>query len=499
MKHTAMHLPTHALPFVRGVEQGYDVDIRTPLFDGRDRAEVADEWEGILVKEASSVYTDFFPELLDVELNQRQKIGPLSIRLPFKDRVADVLSYYNSGKEVIEDPSEFPIFDRLQVLSRKRLRPTDYESSANRLPHDTNSGLPLFKRRSSVKTESIAMAKEGALHPALLGWRGQSNGTDVPKQRVVWMFPYSTNIMEGRFFQPVHEMLLKYTTNFAAWIGMDEVDVRVTDMFNLDMGILSSDFSAYDQTLGAQQTWYFDLLRNWFQETSYGDISLLEDNLRNIPIVCTEDVTYTGAHGMPSGSNLTNQVDSIVNLLCQASSPVVDLDHWTYVQIQGDDALVPTNDWEGHVLHLNSCGFNANPDKQVYSSDIAHYLQRVYHRKYRVDGLCRGVYPTMRALNSLLGQERFYTGWSADMVSMRAVMILENTKWHPAFGKFVDFVARKGDKQLPEFARRLTDPQFERKVVKEANSIAGLVPTYNQEGRTSGIGSFETVRILTSL
>ena len=33
--------PKHMVPFLKGVENGYDVDIRTPLFEGKDRDEIA--------------------------------------------------------------------------------------------------------------------------------------------------------------------------------------------------------------------------------------------------------------------------------------------------------------------------------------------------------------------------------------------------------------------------------------------------------------------------
>uniref|UniRef100_A0A2V0RML3 RdRp n=1 Tax=viral metagenome TaxID=1070528 RepID=A0A2V0RML3_9ZZZZ len=480
----AEHIPINALPFLKSIGNGYNEDIRTPLFGGVDRQVVADQWWTIL----SSV-DNLFPELIDLETKQKGKIGPLSIRLPFIDRIPDINSYYTNHSDVEVGLSE--VIGQF-VIPGSRLRPLSARNSALQLPTNSNSGLPLFRKRNQVQEESIAMAMQNEFYPALLGWRGQANGTNTPKQRVVWMFPYSLNIAEARFFRPLHE-ILKNMYPFSAWITMDKVDRSITTLIDSSRGeILSSDFSSYDQSVFHQQDWFFDILRMAYQTSYHDEISMLQHWFKNIPLVFSETQMFTGEHGVPSGSTFTNQCDSIVNYLAQSSSPVAtDL-----IQVQGDDAVIVVDNVDTHLSHLTNLGFDVNIDKQLISSTMVSYLQRLHHRDYRIGGVCRGVYPTMRALNSLLGQERFYQGWSSEMVSLRVLAILENTKWHPAFKEFVKFTVEHGDLQLKENVMSITKDNT---VISKARTIPGLVPTYNQESDLSGLSSFESVRLIKEL
>uniref|UniRef100_A0A2V0RAV0 RdRp n=1 Tax=viral metagenome TaxID=1070528 RepID=A0A2V0RAV0_9ZZZZ len=482
---TAVNIPKRALPFLSSISNGYNVDVRTPLFNGEDRSKVADHWMSILSRNE-----EVFPELMEYESSQQSKIGPLSVRQPFTDRRSLVEDYYSNHRDVTIGLSEL---DFGNLPEGRRLRPISTLSSARQLPHGTNSGLPFFSKRRSVLEESISLADKFEFHPALLGWRGQSNGTPIPKQRVVWMFPFALNIAEARYFRPLHnELSINY--QFAAWESMDEVDIMINSMFARERTILSSDFSSYDQSLFSQQDWFFDYLVSRYQRSYEDEINELRLWFKTIPLVFSENEMFTGEHGVPSGSTFTNQCDSIVNYLAQRSSPVVD--STTPIQVQGDDAVIIPTDIEKHLEFMNNLGFEMNADKQLVSDTTVNYLQRLYHVKYRPDGVTRGVYPTMRALNSLLGQERYFQDWSSEMVSLRVIAILENVKWHPAFEDFVKFVVEFGDSSLKDNIRKAI---IDNSVIDKAMAIPGLSPTYNQESGLRGLKSFKSVQILMSL
>ncbi len=501
-KVTASDYPDNAIPFLKGVEHGYDVDIRTPLFHGEDRESVAEEWAAILQKNVLRMVV----ELVDLEKAQQAKIGPISRRKPFSGRIQDVASYYINRPAPEYDFSE--ICDMLarnnviySVTPSRRLRPVSFETAASRLPQNTNSGLPLFKKRKTVLEQSIAMAKSGEYYPAMLGWRGSSGqtGSYYPKQRVVWMMPFSHNIKEARFQIPYHEVMLKQPEYFAALISMDAVDEQVTWLFdNLpeEAYMMATDYSKYDQTIQVQQSWFFKRLSEHFQPSTLSELEELHWYTRNGELLCTMEVKFTGEHGVGSGLNFTNSCDSTVNRDAQMSSPVVI---GRAFQIQGDDSAGRIWKPDLHLRHLERCGFDLNSDKQYISKSATIYLQRLYHINYRIDGILRGQYPTMRALNSLLGMERFHANWDKDMEALRTLAILENCKWHPLFPEFVSFVVKRGDLYLKEFVANLTSRKFRNSIISKANSTPGFVPTYNQQDRLGGILMFESVRQVQSM
>uniref|UniRef100_A0A2V0RLT3 RdRp catalytic domain-containing protein n=1 Tax=viral metagenome TaxID=1070528 RepID=A0A2V0RLT3_9ZZZZ len=421
-------------------------------------------------------------------------IGPLSQRLPFAERRSGVTSYYDSFIEPRKEISALPSINK--VLSRRsRLIPLSYSTSARGLPLNTNSGLSLFQRRSKVIDQELSVARTDSVLPCVLGWRGQSSGSKIPKQRVVWMFPMSQNIRENRFFRPLHEVL-KRLESFSAWISMDAVDDSVTRLLarrdTVGGTILSSDFSKFDQTMGpAQLKWYFNLLRNVYDVKFHEDIDFLQYVLAYIPLVCTLDETFIGVHGWGSGSNLTNQADSVVNHHAQITS--MEVPEEGIILVQGDDAALNVYDVDRHLTHLSDLGFEANASKQYISDTVVHYLQRVHSANYKVNGRAVGVYPTMRALNSLMGQERFHDDWSSVMVSLRTLSILENVRNHPIFTRFVKYIMEKGDKSLKENTARIVK---DRSYIKRAKAIPGFLPSYNEAGKLDGIRRFKSVRLI---
>lgn len=489
--------PDKAVPFLKGVEDGFSVDLRTPLFEGRPREDVSDQWRKILLDHSD----EMLEELVVLEDKQEAKIGTVSTRMPFADRRLDVESYYTSGALPSFGLSELrDIYDPFHHFPKHRLRPISNSNAASRLPQNTNSGLPYFSKRRDVLTESVALATSAEKFPAMLGWRGSSGQTGqfYPKQRVVWMFPYSWNIKEATFQQVI---LPYYVENkyFSALVSMEAVDERVTDILNGARShgyVISTDYFHFDQWLVEQQSWFFEILLEMFQPSSEEAILSIQENLRTIPLLCTTNVQYEGEHGMPSGSTVTNLGESTVNIVIQTSSPVANPELFT---VQGDDSVGIVDDPDQHLRHLEQCGFKINAEKQYVSGNSCVYLQRLHHIDYQRDGMCVGVYPTMRALNSLLGMERFHKNWDANMESLRTLSILENTRWHPLFILFVRFTVEHGDKYLKEFVMKLDKLPFRRKVVQQATSIPGFVPSYHAVDNLEGIASYKSVLAIRDL
>ncbi len=509
---TALDLPESSIPFLRGVEDGFHVDIRTPLFDGRDRQEVAEQWLNILQKHVMHMAY----EVEEMELGQYAKIGPISRRLPFRDRIQDVEAYYNPRPQPKYDYTELVRMEGGEStralkcnegpstprFPEERLRPISHYDAACQLPGNTNSGEPRFARRESVLRQSVTDAIHGRNYPAMCGWRGSSGqtGDEYGKQRVVWMVSFVTNIREARYQIVMQPFYVAQPQYFAALISMEAVDLEVTHILDHVPGdgyVIGTDYTKYDQTNRTQQEWFFRDARNMFQRRYQSELSEIQNIVRTMELVCTTDIKFVGEHGWPSGSNFTLMANSHINRLVQMSSPVVIGSRF---QVQGDDGCGRVFDVDRHLHHLENCGFDANPDKQFVSRRCTMYLQRMHHLDHRsTDGICHGIYPTMRALNSLLGQERFHRNWDKKMEALRTLAILNNTQWHPLFKEFCNFTVKFGDKYVKEFADSLEDVNFRRSVLRQVRTIPGFMPSYNLLGDISGICSFASTHYIRSL
>jgi hypothetical protein len=492
------------IPYLEGVVRGSDLDIRSPLFEKRPRVNVAEEWMEIIESREQSLPGSLF----DVEVEQMDKIGSKSIKFPLAQRMPSLLEYW-SGWLNGPSPDGYTLPD---ASGKAELRPLSFENAVKRMKLNTNSGWPYFTRRSTVVDKSLdsirrSSLEELPLEPAILGWRGQSSGLDSelsPKQRTVWMYPFHVNIQEMAFYRPLADYLLKsssFKAMLSAWRGPVYVDQSVGKLFGgLRPGsvLVSLDFSSFDQTLGPPLTTpVFEFVRSVFRKRYEQRVTDIEFNLHSIPLIISPTLRILGEHGVSSGSVFTNLVDTLAQInaleysLMRAVAPLS--------QFQGDDGLtiMSFRDVDQMFRRLQELGLDTNEEKTRVSPDDCTYLQRYFTSDYGRGRV--GIYPTMRALNSLMSQERFFDPdkWGPNMVVLRSLMILENCRYHPLFEDFVRFVA-SGDTYslgaaLPGGVMGLvTNSKF----LDQAEDLAGFVPTYNQRGTIRGLSGFTVVKFV---
>jgi hypothetical protein len=462
--------------YLDSVERGSDVVIRTPLFRNQPVEKVLNSWEAILNDGLRE-----YPTLLEFENDLRSKVGPLSVRKPLRDRIADVRSYYES---ILTDSKPVSIaainatLHEYAKVSGLRLRSVPNTIRSMRL--DTNSGSPYFaRRRSAVLAETVPFRifeKNGLyyqqLHSqvfgaaAVLGWRGQEGGlsSDDVKQRVIWMFPFAVNIAELQLYQTLIAAIQAHRL-VPAYVSQDCVEKTMTKLFDTkpkDDLIICTDFEKFDQHINPTLQWcsrfiLSKLCNHGPEETMWLD--QIYPIKYNIPIVLSKDIIYRGRHGMASGSGGTNADETLIHRSLQYEAAMsVGAQLNPYSQCLGDDGILTYKgiDANGVVAVYSQHGLSMNITKQHASTQEAIYLRRWYHRDYRPDGLCRGVYSTYRALGKLMYQERYFSeGWSNRAVALRSLSILNNLEWHPLREEFAGFVL-KGDKyrlglDIPDF------------------------------------------------
>jgi hypothetical protein len=156
---------------------------------------------------------------------------------------------------------------------------------------------------------------------------------------------------------------------------------------------------------------------------------------------------------MGSGSGGTNADETLAHRALQYEAA---LDNHSKLnpnsQCLGDDGVLtfPGITVEDVMRSYTAHGQEMNQSKQYVSKHDCVYLRRWHDINYRVNGICVGVYSTYRALGRLMEQERYYDPdvWSATMVALRQLSIIENVKYHPLKEQFADFCMKRDKYRL---------------------------------------------------
>lgn len=463
----------------------------TPIAKDNDPELILKEWDNIFNSKLHLINDN----LKSLELSNRSKFGPRSIAKPWKDRKATTLSYFDNDK------CRYSINQLLDTnLPKANFRPISVQRASNYLKNSTNSGLPYYMKKSLVKERVISRFDEllSRKDPCILFTRTQEGD----KTRDVWGYPIADTLNEMTVYQP----LLEYQKELnwrSVLKGPAEVDLSITKMmveaFKFGYYLVSIDFEGFDRSfLRTLQRASFEYIKLLFQSKYHNDIDYMFERFNTIGLVTPSGIS-SGAHGVPSGSTFTNEVDSIGQFLVAMHSKVVDSN---LINLQGDDGayvIKTLNDIKTLFMCFEAAGLKVNKTKSYVSKDYLVYLQKLYDRYYMKDGFIGGIYPTYRALNRILYQERYsdfeeFEIKGIDYYSIRTITILENCKYHPLFEDFVKFI-KKYDKYSLSFSQ---EGLSKFKVMdKDKRGTVGVIN--NQFGDDiRGLRSFQAYKIINS-
>jgi len=446
--------------FFERTVNGQPEEYRTPFYKGKSLHEILEGWATTL-----NTIESTWPSLLEFENDLREKVGPMSIMLPLKERMKDIDSYYDSillESKPIDNEAVRRTLSEYQSIRGIRLN--KQANTIKNMKLNTNSGAPYFTDRRRVKVNLPVRCKldgdyvlmNNTKFPytcAILGWRGQEGGPehDDVKQRVIWMFPYELNIAELSMYQPLIKAIQRKNL-VPAWVGMEQVDLAITKLFDTkgkDDLIVCTDFSKFDQ--------HFNHDMQSCAKQVFTGLGVDSDWLKNVfPIKYQIPLAYNwgevrfGTHGMASGSGGTNADETVTHRCLQHEAALQSKQQLNpNSQCLGDDGILsfPGITVEDVMRSYTQHGQEMNFDKQYASTQDCTYLRRWHHKDYRINGVCAGVYSTYRALGRLAEQERYYDPekWSSKMVALRQLSIIENCKYHPLREQFADY-CMKGDK-----------------------------------------------------
>jgi hypothetical protein len=481
-------------------DRGFDRDLRTPFAGESPREEVLGRLE------ESIGHTDY-QELEEIDAHEREKVGPISIMLPYSDRRDDVLEYghqeFNADETAMLEAAE-----RVRLLIPERsLRVAAFETAFDMMPKDTSLGLPLVTNDRSVVGEyyqrATQLSRKEDIYPTILYWRGQADGSNKTKQRVVFGFDHAETIFGATVLYPLLHTL-RDKPGFSAWLGDVFVDQAISNLLNESRGrsIISMDYTGFDRSLPVELLDVVDdVLGSWFVDPGFDRVMLLADISNSVPIVVPYDLELTArTGGMPSGSVLTNMRDTIANLIAGEYIGIRSKSLLARYEVLGDDGVFVFKedmDPEGISTFAAELGLTCNPDKQFVSTNSAHYLQRWHSLEYKKDGLSRGVRSPYRAMSGILGYERYRQGWNKYLDTSRWIMQFENLKNDPRFNACVKFL-RDNDKLLMTGIDAAT--VFKKAggadVIRSTLNIASFPFNVQNPDR---VESFETTRVLRSL
>nr|UAW00763.1 MAG: RNA-dependent RNA polymerase [Porcine picobirnavirus] len=526
------------------VKRGQPDEYRTVFAKGTPVQTVLKDWESTLVQ-----IKDKWPSLFAFENDLKAKVGPMSIMKPLSERMKDIDHYYEDvllTSEPISEKALKAVLSEFKDIKGFRVRPQTHTVEV--MKKSTNSGSPYFTKRSKVLDKTLFCNVDSGVNSntgtpfqilntttdytvqngllpasdeqstiynccAVLGWRGQEGGPkpkDV-KQRVVWMFPFAVNICELQVYQPLIELAQKFNL-VPAWISMEEVDRRITRMFDSKGAndlVVCTDFSKFDQHFnhdmqeGAKYI-LSDLLSK--DQHSKAWLKQVFPIKYNIPLAYDMNKIRYGKHGMGSGSGGTNADETLAHRALQyEAAQSVNQRLNPNSQCLGDDGVLtyPGITVEDVVRSYSRHGQEMNVDKQYASKQDCVYLRRWHHINYRVDGVCVGVYSTYRALGRLMEQERYYdpTIWSSKMVALRQLSIIENVKYHPLRDQFAQFCMKRDKYRLG-----LDIPGFLDNIDSEAKKAMELMPDFlgytktmqTNDGSNIGMSNWWIVKYLKS-
>lgn len=366
----------------------------------------------------------------------------------------------------------------------------------------TNSGWPDFIKRAKAAPDAVKQAKTGLAYeyPAIILFR-QYNG----KLRVVWMYPMAMNLLEYQATMPIQNAIssCRYCE---PWKGFEDVKKRFTELWKAHPYAFGGDTTAMDAHMQASQLQMVgSMCSDLFPDPTHMLKSL--SHVGDIDIVVGSNaIIKDQQHGIASGSGWTQLSETIFQIgmfdryITENNLPLSVEDGMGI----GDDYVWffdTKPDSEDIVDFWMQNGLPGKPEKQSNEDDSCTFLQRLFVKGWysRDDSsVLGGVYPTIRALNSLLNPEKWHDpkDWNSDMFCTRCYMILENCVDHPMFDQFCKFVVQ-GHRDLLPFAQKNASEL--QRIQAQSRRVRGLNPSYNQEKRTKPLSDFTSIKFAKSL
>jgi hypothetical protein len=227
----------------------------------------------------------------------------------------------NGGRMEKYDPTILKAaFEKVRrMFTVPKLKPLPLEE----VPYqpDTSAGLPTMRKKAEDYPRAIQAARKlqqkekAAPPPTVLFHRGKN----PEAARYVNGYPFEMTLLEGRFFYPYQSAVIKHHTPYAGGRYDFETGVLLNEVTVKSRFIAELDYSKFDTSIPAElSSMAFRIVRESFvmDEQDRRDWERITRYFHTSPFLCPDGYIYSGRrHGVPSGSNFTQIIDSIVNAI----------------------------------------------------------------------------------------------------------------------------------------------------------------------------------------
>jgi hypothetical protein len=218
--------------------------------------------------------------------------------------------------------------------------------------------------------------------------------------------------------------------------------------------MLSLDFTQFDAHVPFEVIRHvYAIMASWFESESAPLFAFLQNAFCHSGLFCPPPHNYVERRrGVPSGSVLTNLVDSLVNLWVMAYTAAFQGASVLAAMVQGDDGVyVFDRDISYSALSADlfkelGMTIKMEPDKNLVSNMQVMYLQNIHRKDYTgissPKGYYVGVRPLQRAATNMLGHEHAPArkgqsgeGWMVKYNTYRFLQQVNNAAEHPRFAE----------------------------------------------------------------
>lgn len=303
-----------------------------------------------------------------------------------------------------------------------------------------SSGLPhLMRKRDAMAMDlghAQAIATGRVAPPPAVGYHRSQEG----KVRLVWGYPLSVLLVEGRFMLPIERALRTSRVPYVAGLTSCGISGRLAKLSYTNVQYCL-DWSKFDSlmprcVIGAM----FSVVQSWFADVDQKSWDLVARYFATCPVLMPKgEIFVKRTRGIPSGSWFTQLIGSMCNQFLVEYLSVLSGDGIVDGVYLGDDSVIgmsrmpDVEKWAALALEV---GMVIHPDKQIVTHGRPHFLAHEWGGLFPI----REMEKTLSRLATSERSRKFkskeeYFDWTIDKA--RALLV-DNPS---AFNLLADYIA----------------------------------------------------------